>query len=109
MSQATPKKFGGAPFYLILLLVIVVATYFWYSGDTSGKQDDLSSALSYIQTGTHNPQKVTLNGYTLKFSYTADDGSPVNVSKSIPPLSVDHVLQILMTAETDGKIPGYEY
>jgi cell division protease FtsH len=109
MNQATPKKFGGAPFYLILLLVIVVATYFWYSGDTSGKQDDLSSALSYIQTGTHNPQKVTLNGYTLKFTYTADNGSTVNVSKSIPPLSVDHVLQILMTAEADGKITGYEY
>ncbi len=109
MSQVTPKKFGGAPFYLILLLVIVVATYFWYSGDTSGKQDNLSSALNYIQTGTHNPQKITLNGYTLKFSYTADDGSTVNVSKSIPPLSVDHVLQILMTSEAEGKITGFEY
>ena len=109
MSQVTPKKYGGAPFYLLLLLVIVVATYLWSNSDTTGKQDDLSAAIGYIKTGEHNPQKVTLNGYTLKFTYTADDKSTVNVSKNIPPLSIDHVLSILMTAKEDGKIAGYEY
>ncbi|MEI8200969.1 MAG: ATP-dependent zinc metalloprotease FtsH [Eubacteriales bacterium] len=109
MSQVTPKKYGGAPFYLLLLLVIVVASFLWYNGDTTGKQDDLSAAIGYIKTGEHNPQKVTLNGYTLKFTYTADDGTAVNVSKNIPPLSIDHVLSILMTAKEDGKITGYEY
>src|SRR5665647_2524081 len=109
MSQVTPKKYGGAPFYLVLLLIIVVATYMWYNGDTTGKQDDLSTAIGYIKTGENSPQKVTLNGYTLKFTYKADDGSTVNVSKNIPPLSIDHVLSILMTAKEDGKITGYEY
>ncbi len=109
MSQVTPKKYGGAPFYLILLLIIVVATYYWVAGDTTGKQDDLSSALGYIQTGENDPQKVTLTGYELKFSYTADDGSTVNVVKSIPPLSMDRVLGILMTAKEEGNITSFEY
>ena len=109
MSQATPKKLGGAPFYLMLLLIIVVATYFWYSDGTASKTDDLSKALSYIETGTNSPKDVTLNGYELKFSYTADDGTKVDVSKKIPALSIDHVLTILMTAQKDGKIEGYEY
>jgi len=109
MNQTTPKKYGGAPFYLILLLIIVVATYFFVQGDTTAKQDDLSSALEYIQTGENDPTDVTLNGYDLTFSYTSADGTIVDVTKSIPPMSIDHVLTILMDAKEDGKITGYEY
>src|ERR1035437_900657 len=100
MSQATPKKFGGAPFYVIILLVIVVATYFFANG-TGAKPDKLSDVINFVETGTHTPVNVTLYGYKLEYKYTNDLGKPVKVSKDIPALSVDRVLGILIQAQKD--------
>ena len=108
MSQIAPKKFGGAPFYLVILLVIVVATYL-YSTGTAAKPDKLSTVIDLIQTGENTPASVTLNGYSLSYKYTGDDGKPVKVSKDIPPLSLDRVVGILIQAEKDGKIDSFDY
>ena len=109
MNQTTPKKVGGAPFYLLLLLVIVIATYFLMQGGTAAKEDSLADVLEYIQTGEHNTQDISLKGYTLHFTYTADDGSLVKGTKGIPPLSTDRVLEILMTARDAEKITDFDY
>jgi len=109
MNQTTPKRFGGAGFYLLLFLIVIVATYILLSSNTGAKNDSLSEALGYITSGENDPQDVSLNGYNLKFSYTAADGSTVNVSKDVPPLSVDTVFKILMTAQEDGKIDKFDY
>jgi cell division protease FtsH len=109
MNQTTPKKFGGAPFYLLLLLIILGATYFLFNQDTGTKNDSLSEVLTYIESGTNNPKNVSLNGYTLKFSYTTENGKTVNVSKEVPPFSEDTVFQILREADKAGKIDGFDY
>ncbi len=109
MNQTTPKKLGGAPFYFLLLLIILVATYFLFNQDSGTKKDTLADALNYIETGTNSPKDVSLNGYTLKFTYKSENGTTVNVSKDVPPLSVDTVFDILRTAEKDGKIDGFDY
>ncbi len=108
MSQATPKKFGGAPFYVIILLVIVVATYFFANG-TGAKPDKLSDVINFVETGTHTPVNVTLYGYKLEYKYTNAVGKSVKVSKDIPALSIDRVLGILIQAQKDGKIQNFDY
>ena len=109
MNQTTPKKLGGAPFYFLLLLIILVASYFLFNQDSGTKKDSLSDVLTYIETGTNSPEKVSLNGYTLKFTYKTENGTTVNVSKDVPPLSVDSVFKILRTADENGKIDGFDY
>ncbi len=109
MNQTTPKKFGGAPFYLLLLLIILGATYFLFNQDNAAKKDSLSEVLTYIESGTNNPKDVSLDGYTLKFSYETENGTIVNVSKEVPPFSEDTVFQILREADKAGKIDGFDY
>jgi len=109
MNQTTPKKFGGAPFYLLLLLIILGATYFLFNQDNAAKKDSLSEVLTYIESGTNNPKDVSLDGYTLKFNYETENGTIVNVSKEVPPFSEDTVFQILREADKAGKIDGFDY
>ena len=109
MNQTTPKKFGGAPFYLLLLLIILGATYFLFNQDNAAKKDSLSEVLTYIESGTNNPKDVSLDGYTLKFRYETENGTIVNVSKEVPPFSEDTVFQILREADKAGKIDGFDY
>ena len=109
MNQTEQRRFGGAPFYILLLLAIVVATYFLMTQGNTEKKDTLSDVLSYLDKGDMDIKDVSLEGYTLKFTYKDADGKTVSVSKSIPPLSTDRVVQALADAKAAGNIDSYDY
>ncbi len=112
MSQTDkrPKKsFSGLPFYLVLIVILVVACMMFLN-DSSGKSTSLSEALNMIEDRSIKKEDVVLNGNTLSFKYVdPETGKKKEVSKKVPYESEDHVLTILIEAENDGSIEGFEY
>lgn len=108
MSQTKPKKYSGPIFYLIVLALIFTASYFFFNGSSS-KEKKLSQSIDILQDEDYTKTGVTLEGYTLSFTYVDDSGTKVKVSNDVPPLSVDRIVGILMQAKEDGLISNYQY
>ncbi len=108
MSQTKPKKYSGPIFYLIVLALIFTASYFFFNGSSS-KEKKLSQSIDILQDEDYTKTGVTLEGYTLSFTYVDDSGAKVKVSNDVPPLSVDRIVGILMQAKEDGLISNYQY
>lgn len=108
MSQTKPKKYSGPIFYLIVLALIFTASYFFFNGSSS-KEKKLSQSIDILQDADYEKTGVTLEGYTLSFTYVDDSGTKVKVSNDVPPLSVDRIVGILMQAKEDGLISNYQY
>lgn len=108
MSQTKTKKYSGPIFYLIVLALIFTASYFFFNGSSS-KEKKLSQSIDILQDADYEKTGVTLEGYTLSFTYVDDSGTKVKVSNDVPPLSVDRIVGILMQAKEDGLISNYQY
>ena len=108
MSQTKTKKYSGPVFYLIVLALIFTASYFFFNGSSS-KEKKLSQSIDILQDEDYTKTGVTLEGYTLSFTYVDDSGAKVKVSNDVPPLSVDRIVGILMQAKEDGLITNYQY
>ena len=108
MSQTKTKKYSGPVFYLIVLALIFTASYFFFNGSSS-KEKKLSQSIDILQDADYEKTGVTLEGYTLSFTYVDDSGTKVKVSNDVPPLSVDRIVGILMQAKEDGLISNYQY
>lgn len=107
-TAQTPKKFGGAPFYIAFLLLIFVVGYL-YLNESDREEFSVSEVLETINSTENKIEEVVLHGTFIEFSYKDKEGRLVQISKEVPPESVDTVFQILMKAEKDGKIENLDY
>ena len=108
-QQKYPSRLGGAPFYIGFILLILVGVYLLVTNSNPPKTDSLSDVIGYFTTGEVQAQDVSLEGYTLRFSYMDKDNKKVNVEKSIPPNSADRMLTILLNAQRSGRIDSFDY
>jgi len=112
MSQNEKKpmrSFSGLPFYLVLILILIVTSIFFFDGPAS-KSKSLSDALDMIENKAITKEDVVLNGNELSFKYVdTATGKKSEISKKIPYESVDHVMTILMDAQSNGAIEKFEY
>jgi cell division protease FtsH len=108
-QQSFPSRFGGAPFYIGFILLIFVGVWLLVTNTNPPKTDSLSDVVGYFTEGGIEAKDVSLEGYTLRFSYMNKDNKKVNVEKSIPPNSADRMFTILLNAQKNGRIESFDY
>lgn len=103
-----PKRaMNGMSFYIILLAVIIFLSFFM-SRLTQPEEISLSELTAEISSGRVN--EVIVTGYNVKIIYEQTGESPARtLDKSIAPLWMEKLLDILMEAEEDGKIERFDY
>ncbi|NLV47593.1 MAG: ATP-dependent zinc metalloprotease FtsH [Clostridiaceae bacterium] len=103
-----PKRaMNGMSFYIILLAIIIFLSFFM-SRLTQPEEITLSELTTEISSG--RVSEVVVTGYNVKIVYAQTDSTPSrSVNKSIAPLWMEKLLEILMEAEADGKIERFDY
>ena len=103
-----PKRaMNGMSFYIVLLAIIIFVSFFM-SRMTQPDQVALSELTNEINSG--RVSKVNVVGTRVDIYYDKTDSTPARtVSKSISPLWLDDYLEILIDAQSTGKIKSYDY
>ena len=103
-----PKKApGGISFYVILLAVIILLSIF-LSQAGQPTEIPLSQVVSQINDGKIASIKVA--GYTLEITEVkVGDAAAVTYSKTIAPMWMSRLYEILEQAEKDNKIESFDY
>ena len=103
-----PKKApGGISFYVILLAVIILLSIF-VSQAGQPTEIPLSQVISEIDSGKIATIKVA--GYTLEITEVkVGDAAAVTYSKTISPMWMSRLIEILEKAESDKKIESFDY
>lgn len=101
------RAMNGMSFYIILLAIIIFLSFFM-SRMTQPEQITLSDLTKEINSG--HVSEVIVNGYTVEIRYEKTATTPArSVSKEISPLWMEKFLDILMEAESSGKIKSFDY
>ncbi|MCQ2482037.1 MAG: ATP-dependent zinc metalloprotease FtsH [Clostridia bacterium] len=105
-----PRIPGGLIFYAVIIVLIIILSYTVLRTNNTTKRENLSDLYEYINDESYDVESVIINGNTVQLTYTdAKYNDKLTITRKIPMVSVDRLLEKLEEEKQAGHIEYYDY